>query len=192
MIHLASKSPRRRQLLEQLGVPFQCLDIDIPEARAPGEAPEAYVSRVAREKAQAGLALLASEPGARVLGADTEVVLDDVVFGKPADLADAAAMLRRLAGRTHRVISVLWLVSAGREDHAVSRTEVTFAPLDEARIAAYLACGEAFGKAGAYAIQGRAAGFVAHLSGSHSGVMGLPLHETAELLARAGVVAPPP
>lgn len=187
MLYLASQSPRRRQLLEALGYRFQCLSIDIPEQRAPGEAPDAYVSRVAREKAQAGFALLGDVPDAVVLGADTEVVLGDVVFGKPADADDAAAMLRRLSGKTHEVISVVWLVADGREEAAICRTQVTFASLSEAQIAGYLACGEAFGKAGAYGIQGRAAMFVSHLSGSHSGVMGLPVHETAGLLARFGL-----
>ncbi len=188
MLYLASRSPRRRQLLEGLGYRFQCLDIDIPEQRAPGEAPEAYVSRVALEKARAGLALLGDAPDAAVLGADTEVVLGDTVFGKPADADDAAAMLRRLSGRTHEVISVVWLAAAGREEAATCRTQVTFAPLSDTRIADYLACGEAFGKAGAYAIQGRAATFIPHLSGSHSGVMGLPIYETAALLARFGLL----
>lgn len=144
--------------------------------------------RVALEKARAGLALRADEdPDAVVLGADTEVVLDDQVFGKPVDARDAAAMLRRLSGRSHEVITSVWLVDAGREMHAVNRTQVRMAPLSPPQIEAYLACGEAFGKAGAYAIQGRAAAFVAHLSGSHSGVMGLPLHETAGLLSRFGI-----
>lgn len=186
-LFLASKSPRRRQLLEELGYRFQCLDIDIPEQRAPDEAPDAYVSRVALEKARAGLAWLGNAPDAVVLGADTEVVLGDAVFGKPADADDAAAMLRRLAGQTHEVISVVWLVADGREESVLCRTQVTFAPLSEAQITDYLACGEALGKAGAYGIQGRAAVFVSHLSGSHSGVMGLPIHETAGLLARFGL-----
>ena len=119
-----------------------------------------------------------------VLGADTEVVLGDEVFGKPADADAAAAMLRRLSGRTHRVLSTLWCVSAGREEHAQSVSTVEFAPLDEAAIATYVATGEPFGKAGAYAIQGRAAAFIRRLEGSYSGVMGLPLHETAQVLAR--------
>lgn len=187
MFYLASKSPRRRQLLEGLGYRFACLDIDIPEHRAPAEAPDAYVSRVALEKARAGLVALGNAPGEVVLGADTEVVLGERVFGKPIDADDAAAMLRRLAGRTHEVISVVWLVAAGREESATCRTQVTFAPLPEAQIADYLACGEAFGKAGAYAIQGRAAAFVSHLSGSHSGVMGLPIYQTVGLLERFGL-----
>lgn len=191
MLYLASRSPRRHQLLEQLGYRFQGLDIEVPEVRAAGESAQDYVSRVAREKACAGLAALGSAPDARVLGADTEVVLDDEVFGKPRDVADAAAMLRRLSGRTHEVMSVVWLVSVAAETTAVSRSQVTFAALDEAAIAAYLACGEAFGKAGAYAIQGRAAAFISRLEGSYSGVMGLPLHETAVLLAAAGCLPVP-
>ena len=191
MIHrlfLASKSPRRRELLHQLGIAFEVLDLDIPEVRAPGEPPADYVSRVAREKAGAGLLQVAAVEGAVVLGADTEVVLGDDVFGKPADAADAAAMLRKLSGRSHQVISALWLVSASREQGASQATTVTFDALDEARIAAYVATGEAFGKAGAYAIQGRAAAFIPRIDGSHSSVMGLPLHEMAGLLAAFGMV----
>ena len=191
MLHLASRSPRRRALLARLGVDFGVLDVLVHEERAPGEPAEDYVRRVAREKAGAGLLAVAGVPGALVLGADTEVVLDDEVFGKPRDVADAAAMLRRLSGRTHEVMSVVWLVSAGAESTAHCRSQVTFATLDEVTIAAYLACGEAFGKAGAYAIQGRAAAFISRLEGSYSGVMGLPLHETAALLAAAGCLPVP-
>lgn len=187
MLYLASQSPRRRQLLEQLGLRFGVLDVDVPELRAAGEPAEDYVSRVAREKAGAGLLAVAAVPGAIVIGADTEVVLDGEVFGKPADAAAAAAMLARLAGRTHRVVSCVWVVSAGREDHAVRISDVTFAPLDEAAIARYIGTGEPYGKAGAYAIQGHAAAFIERLDGSYSGVMGLPLHETASLLRRFGV-----
>jgi septum formation protein len=184
MLYLASRSPRRRQLLEQIGVRFDTVDVDVPEVRAPGEAPADYVSRVAREKAGAGLLMLAGVPGAVVLGADTEVVLDDAVFGKPVDAADAAGMLRRLAGRSHQVITVVWCVTAGREERTVNESTVDFAPLSDAAIAAYVTSGEAMGRAGAYAIQGRAAAFVAHLAGSYSSVMGLPLFETARLLRR--------
>ncbi len=189
MLYLASQSPRRRQLLEQIGMAFGVLEIDIPEIRAVGEPAEDYVNRVAREKAAAGLLQVAGVAGAVVLGADTEVVLDGDVFGKPADADDARAMLARLSGRTHRTISVVWCVSAGREEHAVSVSEVTFAPLDARAIAALVDSGEASGRAGAYAIQGRAAAFISHLSGSYSGVMGLPLHETAGLLARFGLTS---
>jgi septum formation protein len=195
MLYLASQSPRRRELLARLGLAFGVLDLDIPEQRQPGEPPEDYVRRVAREKAGAGLLKVVAVADARVLGADTEVVLNDdddadvdQVLGKPRDADDAAAMLRRLSGRTHRVISVVWLVSAARESQAVSISEVTFATLDEATVAAYLATGEWQGKAGAYAIQGAAQAFITHLSGSHSGVMGLPLHETAQLLRGDGLL----
>lgn len=186
MLYLASKSPRRAELLERLGLPYRLLDVDVPELRAPGEDAAGYVRRVARDKAAAGWARVAGEAGAQVLGADTEVVLDGEVFGKPADAADAAAMLRRLSGRTHQVMSAVVVHDATGPREVLSLTEVRFTTLDEAAIAAYLATGEAMGKAGAYAIQGRAEAFVEHLAGSHSGVMGLPLHDTARLLAAGG------
>lgn len=204
ILYLASKSPRRRQLLEQLGVAFQVLDVDIPEVPAPGEVPSDYVRRLALGKAEAGLTALASAPApapalasapapaqapdgdAWVLGSDTEVVLDGEVFGKPADAEDAAAMLRRLSGREHEVLTAVCLAGPGGREVAVCATRVRFAELDAARIAAYVASGEPFGKAGAYAIQGRAGGFISHLDGSHSAVMGLPLYETAQLLRWAG------
>lgn len=189
MLYLASQSPRRRDLLARLGLAFGVLDIDVPEHRQPGEPPEDYVRRVARGKAGAGLLKVVAVPAALVLGADTEVVLDDEIFGKPRDAADAATMLRRLSGRTHRVISAVALVSAGREMQALSESEVTFCELDEAAIASYVASGEPEGKAGAYAIQGAAQAFIAQLSGSYSGVMGLPLFETAKLLRGFGALA---
>ena len=191
MLYLASQSPRRHELLLQLGLDPHRLDVDVPEQRLPGEPPQDYVSRVAREKAGAGLLQVMAVPGAVVLGADTEVVLEDAVFGKPADAADAGRMLRALSGRTHQVISALWMVNAGREAHAVSVSEVTFAGLDEDAIASYLASEEWRGKAGSYAIQGRGAALIAHLSGSHSGVMGLPLFETARLLREFGLEPEP-
>jgi septum formation protein len=187
VLHLASQSPRRRELLTQLGVTFRVIDVDVPELRAVQESPQEYVSRVARDKARAGLAALAGAAGAVVLGADTEVVLDDEVFGKPRDALDAASMLRRLSGCTHAVVSAVWLVGAHGERSACCVSRVRFAELDEAAIAAYVATGESFGKAGAYAIQGRGAALVEHLEGSYSGVMGLPLFETARLLREAGV-----
>jgi septum formation protein len=187
MLYLASRSPRRRELLGRLGMSVNLLDIDIPEVRQPGEAAMDYVRRVSREKAGAGLLEVAAVPGALVLAADTEVVLDDEVFGKPADAADAAAMLMRLSGRTHQVISVVWLVSAAREAQAVSVSQVSFAALAPAQLEAYVATGEWAGKAGAYAIQGLAEAFVTRLDGSFSGVMGLPAHETARLLADFGL-----
>ena len=165
-----------------LGLDFGILDLDIPEHPALGEPPEDYVRRVAREKAGAGLLRLVGQPQAVILGADTEVVLDDRVYGKPTDADDAAGMLRSLSGRSHQVISAVSLVSAARELHAIAISEVTFATLDEGLLGAYLASGEWEGKAGAYAIQGMAQSFISHLSGSHSCVMGLPLFETAALL----------
>lgn len=189
MLHLASRSPRRADLLARLGLDFGVIDLDIPEQQAADEPAADYVRRVAREKAGAGLLQVVAVPDAVVLGADTEVVLDGRVFGKPADAADAAAMLRALAGRTHEVITAVSLVSAGREGQVVSRSLVTVAPLEDAAIDAYLACGEWQGKAGAYAIQGRAQAFIEHLAGSHSGVMGLPLFETAGLLRQFGFPA---
>lgn len=192
MLHLASKSPRRRELLARLGLDFGVLDVDVPETRAPGEPPEAYVARVAREKAGAGLLRVVAVPGAVVLGSDTEVVLDDEVFGKPDGPGEAAAMLRRLSGRTHRVLTAVALVSAGREASVMVASEVTFAPLSEEDIAEYVASGEPMGRAGAYAIQGGAERFVTRLAGSYSGVMGLPLHETALLLRGFGIHARTP
>jgi len=193
MLYLASKSPRRHELLGRLlssqpGLEFGVLDLDIPEHPQPGEPAESYVRRVAREKAGAGLLKVVGNPAAVVLGSDTEVVLDDEVFGKPADDADAAAMLRRLSGRTHQVISAVSLVSPSRELQAVSISEVTFAQLSPSQIDDYVASGEPHGRAGAYAIQGLAEAFTTRLSGSYSGVMGLPLYETATLLRQFGVL----
>ena len=192
MLHLASKSPRRRELLARLGLDFGVLDIEVVEERAPGESPDAYVARVAREKAGAGLLRVVAVPGAVVLGSDTEVVLGDEVFGKPADAADAEAMLRRLSGRSHRVLTAVSLVSAGREASVLVESEVSFAGLSDADIAEYVASGEPMGRAGAYAIQGGAERFIRRLAGSYSGVMGLPLHETAGLLRGFGIQASTP
>jgi len=193
MLYLASKSPRRRELLGRLlsgrpGAEFGLLDIDIPEHPQPGEPAEDYVRRVAREKAGAGLLHVVGNPSAVVLGSDTEVVLDGEVFGKPVDDADAARMLRLLSGRTHQVISAVSLVSPSRERQLVSLSEVTFAELTPAQIDAYVASGEPHGRAGAYAIQGLAEAFTVKLSGSYSGVMGLPLFETATLLREFGLL----
>ena len=182
MLFLASQSPRRRQLLQQLGVEFGILEVDVPEVPQPDEAPADYVRRVAREKAGAGLLQVVSTKGAKVIGADTEVILGGEVFGKPVDDNDAARMLRALSGRTHDVVSAVYLVDASREAERVSLTKVRFATLDDRAIAAYIASGEHAGKAGAYAIQGRAAAFVERIEGSYTGVMGLPLFETAALL----------
>ena len=184
MLYLASQSPRRHQLLSQLGIEHEILEVQIPEVRQPGEPASDYVNRVAREKAGAGLLEVMAVPGALVLGADTEVIFNDVVYGKPADADDAARMLGELAGRSHQVVTAVWLVSASREEHAVSESEVRFSALSPLEIAAYVETGECMGKAGAYAVQGRAAAFIAYLSGSYSGVMGLPLHETSMLLRK--------
>jgi septum formation protein len=182
MLYLASRSPRRTQLLARLDRPFRALDLDVPEVRAAGETAQDYVRRVAIDKARAGLALVAGDPDAVVLGADTEVVLDGEVFGKPVDAADAAAMLRRLSGRTHQVMTAAALVADGAEQAVMVVSEVSFIVLDEAAIAAYVASGEPMGKAGAYAIQGGAERYIRHLAGSYSGVMGLPLQQTEQLL----------
>ncbi len=187
MLYLASQSPRRAELLTRLGLTFGRIDLDIPEHRQPNEPATDYVRRVAREKAGAGLLKVVATPGAVVLGADTEVILGDEVFGKPVDAADAAAMLRRLSGRTHQAVSAVSVVSASREAQALVVTEVSFADLDDDEIHAYVASGEAMGKAGAYGIQGRAEQFVTRLAGSYSAVMGLPLHETSKLLRDFGI-----
>ena len=184
MLHLASQSPRRRELLAQLGVEYGVIEVDVAEQRQPGEPPADYVSRVAREKAGAGLLQVMAVPGALVLGADTEVVLDDKVYGKPADAGAAAAMLRELSGRRHRVLTAVWVMDAGREEHLLSETAVDFCALGEEDIAAYVDSGEWRGKAGAYGIQGRAGAFVERIEGSYTGVMGLPVHETWSLLRR--------
>lgn len=188
MLYLASQSPRRAQLLEQLGLRFGVLEVEVIERREAGEAALDYGRRVAREKAGAGLLRVMSSAGATVLAADTEVVLDDEVFGKPVDAVDAARMLAQLAGRTHRVVSAVCVLSGAREAQIVQVSEVTFAALTAAQIANYVATHEPLGKAGGYAIQGAAAAFIEHLSGSYSGVMGLPLFETAQLLRDFGVL----
>lgn len=183
MLYLASRSPRRTELLSRLDRPFRALDLDVPEVRAPGESALDYVQRVAADKARAGLALVGADPDAVVLGSDTEVILEGEVFGKPVDAAGAAAMLRRLSGRTHQVATAVAVVAANRQQSALVVSEVTFVEWSEAAIAAYVASGEPMGKAGAYAIQGGAERFIRHLAGSYSGVMGLPLQQTEQLLS---------
>lgn len=184
MLYLASKSPRRRELLARLGVAFDVLDVDVPEVRGEGEPVFDYVRRVAGEKAGAGFSLAGE---GLVIGSDTEVALGGRVFGKPRDAADAREMLGELSGRTHHVITAVTLIGRGAPAQALSVSEVTFAPLDEARIARYVDSGEYEGKAGAYAIQGAAEAFIRRLTGSYSGVMGLPLFETAQLLGAVGL-----
>lgn len=189
MLYLASRSPRRIDLLSRLGVRFAALELDVAEIRNPAETAHGYVQRVALDKARAGLALVAgSDAQAWVIGSDTEVVLDERVYGKPADAQDAAAMLASLAGRTHQVITVVALVSAAQQDGVSVVSEVSFQAMSPAQIQHYVASGEPMGKAGGYAIQGAAERHVSRLCGSYSGVMGLPLQQTAALLARHGLL----
>ena len=186
-IYLASASPRRAQLLTQIGVRFDVLHLgqwSVDEAVHGREAPLAYVKRLARAKAAAGVqALRTQQLAARpVLAADTTVCLGRTILGKPEDAADARRMLTLLSGQTHRVLTAMALARGTRIEVAVSDSRVTFARLSRREIDAYIATGEPFDKAGAYGIQGSAGAFVKHLSGSFSGVMGLPLHECAVLL----------
>jgi len=187
MIYLASQSPRRQELLRQLGVSFVIVDVELVEQRNPLELPSEYISRVARDKALAGLSHLIGKNDAIVLGADTDVIVDDDVLGKPTDAAEAYAMLQRLSGRRHQVLSSIWLVSEIQQQHNTVASWVTFSAMSDADIHAYVATGEPFGKAGAYAVQGKAAAFIEKIEGSFSGVMGLPLHETYRLLRNFNV-----
>ena len=184
---LASASPRRHELLAQLGVGFEILDADIDETHLPGETPAVYAERLARAKAVEGWRLSAGR--LPVMGADTIVVLDQDILLKPASRKDAEAMLSRLSGRTHVVISA---VAVAQDPDTVSsrvnQTRVTFAEIPDTWIAAYCAGDEPMDKAGAYAVQGLAARWIRHIDGSFSGVMGLPLFETAALLADAGLL----
>ena len=199
-IWLASKSPRRQELLSQIGVEFDVLRLreasgrtpDVLEVAHDGEPALHYVERIARTKANVGWqSMVARGLETRpVLGADTEVILDGEVFGKPADERAAKAMLARLSGRTHEVVTAVALRWQDDTHFAMSTSKVTLSPLTKSAIAAYVASGEPFDKAGGYGIQGRAAAFVTRLDGSYSGVMGLPLAETAALLARAGFPVP--
>ena len=176
---LASRSPRRRELLAAAGIAAEIDPVDVDERRLPDEAPAAYVERVARLKAAAGAA---RHPEALVIGADTAVVLGDEVLGKPSDAADAADMLRRLAGRAHEVLTGV-AVSCGARHHSfVERTTVTFAPIAEDDIQQYVATGEPFDKAGAYAIQGYAARFVSGIQGSYTNVVGLPMEALVRVI----------
>jgi septum formation protein len=193
-IYLASQSPRRAQLLSQLGVRHELLladageDAEALEAVLPHEAPTRYVQRVTALKLDAAVArrLRAGLPEAPVLCADTTVALGRTILGKPEDARDAQRMLALLSGTTHRVLTAVALQHGRRRQAALSVSRVRFAPLTRAQIARYAGGGEPLGKAGAYAIQGAAAAFVEHISGSYSGIMGLPMFETAALLRRAG------
>lgn len=182
---LASTSPRRRELLQQIGVSFEAVSAAVDETPSPRESPEDYVRRVAAEKSLAGQQL--SGGSLPVLGADTEVVLDGEVFGKPQHFEQARAMLTRLSGRVHCVLSAVSLRRGDRHWQAISASSVRFRDLSGDEIEAYWASGEPRDKAGAYAIQGHGALFVRHLEGSFSGVMGLPLYETGLLLKEIGI-----
>lgn len=181
-LYLASGSPRRRELLAQIGVPFITLSAAIDEAAWPGEAAPGYVERLALDKARAGLASLSDCSDAVVLGADTAVVLDGQILGKPQDRAEALDMLAALSGREHQVLTAVALVSQLRSAVQVVTSRVSFRPLRPGEAEAYWATGEPCDKAGGYGIQGLAAVFVSQLQGSYSAVVGLPLCETAQLL----------
>ena len=187
MIYLASRSPRRRELLNQLGVSFQVLDLEIDESELSGETPDTLVQRLAVLKAEAGRRLLNNGGADLVLGADTIVVHNGEVLGKPRDASHACELLMRLSGGCHRVLSAVALASADGTQMRLSESRVCFRNMIRQECEAYAATGEPLDKAGGYAIQGRAAAFVRDLQGSYSGVVGLPLYETAELLKEAGV-----
>jgi septum formation protein len=186
-IVLASASERRSRLLAQIGVRHEVMAMDLDETQRGGEAAGDYVARLAREKAEAAAGRLGARDGRPVLAADTAVVLDGRVYGKPADEDECVAILAALAGRTHEVLTAIALLHAGVLDTAASASRVTFRAIGAAESRRYWATGEPAGKAGAYAIQGLGAVFVARIEGSHSGVMGLPLCETAALLDAAGI-----
>jgi len=198
-VYLASQSPRRRQLLEQIGVRHELLlagveeDVEGLEATRAGELPARYVERVTRAKLRAAIARHAKRKlaPAPIVCADTAVALGTTILGKPADADDAARMLALLAGRTHRVLTAVAVAANGRSRLAVNVSRVRFAAIASDRIARYVASGEPFGKAGAYAIQSAAAAWIERIDGSYTGIMGLPLHETAVLLEWAGVAVRP-
>ena len=194
-IYLASQSPRRRQLLDQLGVAYQLLlpdleeDSEALESVHSNEAPAAYVQRVTQLKLDAALLRIKRRglPAAPVLCSDTTVACGRSILGKPADETDACRMLSELSGRTHRVLTAVALGTARKRAQVLSISRVTFASLTAAQIRHYVGSGEPMGKAGAYAVQGRAAAFISHLSGSYSGIMGLPMYETTALLRSFGI-----
>lgn len=183
---LASASPRRRELLEQIGCCFRVAPVDVDETPLTGETPVSYVVRMAKDKAAAGWRAYGQQ-GLPVLGADTTVVLGEQIFGKPADRDEAVAMLQRLSGKTHRVLSAVAMMNGTDCQHRLSETSVSFRPLEVEECMRYWNSGEPFDKAGAYAIQGYGAVFVTAIQGSYSGVVGLPLVETCELLKAFGL-----
>jgi len=194
-VYLASQSPRRRQLLEQLGVAYELLlpdadeDAEALEAILPREVPLSYVQRVTQLKLDAALIRRKRRglPAAPILCSDTTVALGRVILGKPLDAADAVRILGALSGKTHRVLTAVALGTEQQRQQAVSISKVTFALMSAAQIQAYVDSGEPMGKAGAYGVQGRAAAHISHISGSYSGIMGLPMFETNELLNRFGL-----
>ena len=186
LIHLATRSPRRRELLSQIGVPHNQLEVQVDEIPIANEAPSEYVIRLALAKAQAGRAIINDLP---VLGADTAVVIDNQIMGKPKSSEQAFTMMRRLSGRTHKVLTGVALIT-DKPESRLSVSRVTFRSVTPAEIQAYWRSGEPVDKAGGYAIQGLGAIFISRLEGSYSGVMGLPLFETAELLSNAGIKIP--
>ena len=194
-IYLASQSPRRAQLLDQLGVRHELLladgaeDAEALEVERPGELPAAYVERVTRAKLAAARQRLRARalPAAPILAADTTVAIGRRLLGKPTDADDARAMLSALSGRTHRVLTAIAVALGRRTLFALDVSRVHFAPIAKAEIDAYIASREPFGKAGGYAIQGRAAAWIQRIEGSYTGIMGLPLHDTARLLRQADV-----
>lgn len=195
-IYLASRSPRRRELLAQIGVPFDTVlfradaraDPEIDETPLPGETAIAYVERVARAKAEHGGRIIGWRklPAQPILSADTTLELDGEIIGKPTDTADASAILRRLSGRTHRVLTGVAVSHLGQTDYVLSSSEVRFRQLDDDEIRHYVQSGEPMDKAGAYGIQGRAGMFVEYIAGSYTGIMGLPVCEVGELLKGMG------
>ena len=196
-IYLASKSPRRRELLQQIGVAFEVLTLPqeaghpgiVTEIPHPGEDPGVYVKRIAREKAEAGWNTVVERklPRRPLLAADTTVTIDRQILGKPADETEAMDMLRALSGRTHQVLSAIAVIADGKMTEAFSCSDVRFATLSEASMRAYCHTKEPYDKAGGYGVQGYAAQFIEHISGSYSGIMGLPLFETAQLLQIARI-----
>ncbi len=186
MIVLASQSPRRRRLLDAVGVEFEVRPVDIDESARAGETPTAYVERLAREKARVAVSRGDLSLSRAVLAADTIVVLDGLLLGKPEDTADAAAMLGRLSGRTHEVFTGVCVAARDREDVRVVRTAVGFRRLKEREIRAYVETGECLDKAGAYAIQGVGGALVDRVEGSYTNVIGLPLAVTLEMLEEVG------
>lgn len=196
-IYLASKSPRRRELLRQIGVEFELLMLRdepgrhgaVSEEVIPGEAPDVYVQRIAREKAEHGwhAVLWRKLPQRPVLAADTTVTIDGKIMGKPADAAEAMDMLRSLSGRTHEVLTAIAVVANDELREVLNRSQVRFANIGDQRLNAYCHTAEPYDKAGAYGVQGLAAQFIEHISGSYTGIMGLPLYETAQLLNQAGI-----